>query len=125
MIELKVGDRIKPIGFIQCTRKKLPNISFYEKFIFIDEYMNFICRATEVFGNHIHFERQGDEFNHYDLSAHRKQCRLLVKMVKCDECKGSGKTYTSDTIYAMADNGEIFIDEPICQKCNGKGKVRA
>ncbi len=40
---------------------------------------------------------------------HRKQCRLLVRVRKCDMCDGDG-------------NHKRLIAD--CPKCNGKGKVR-
>lgn len=41
---------------------------------------------------------------------HRKQCRRLLKMRKCDECGGNGLDYCAQ--------------DARCSECNGKGKIK-
>jgi len=98
MSEIKVGDRVRV--FMIRHHTSADN--------FIGEVVEIInCSAVKV-KEIINLTLPSKIIHTPCWIVHRKQCRKLVKVKKCDRCKGSG----------LRDNGLL------CYKCNGAGKIK-
>lgn len=127
MTEIKVGDKISVSGY------GLPENSIYKEMGITLEFNGEKFRVHEIIGNKIKFYAGVSMIL---VSVHRKQCRKLVKMRKCDECGGHGvhvmynQAYLNMITYSpagsivdvMKKNG--ITQKVICSTCNGKGRVK-
>lgn len=123
-----MGDKVNPNGYIKIIKEKLPQEP-EEDFWFFSR--KNICVVIDTEGDYkLHLHSKA--FKGCIGVAHPKQCRKLVKKVKCDYCNGEGKCWIDSfgNIFSTKVNNSL---EPIliaglavtvCIKCNGSGKVK-
>ncbi len=108
MSEIKVGSKVAGYDFIY-------------RFVGVVTGVSEFC--TDSFIIEIDYEKSGiyKYCANKPESYHRKQCRLLVKVRKCDACDGRGEwkilQYTDEEL-------ERHKVKCICTKCKGKGKIK-
>ncbi len=109
MSEIKVGSKVAGYDFIYRFVGTVTGVSEF---------------CADSFIIQIDYEKSGryKYCANKPESYHRKQCRLLVKVRKCEFCSGKGKV---NRVFSITIPGEIpHKDSADCPKCNGKGKVR-
>lgn len=103
MSEIKVGDKIKAGGHLMDM--KTGAVSYYPEGI-----KGTVLKVIEYT---LHVECYTPMGINQIFHCSRLQCRKLVKVKKCEKCKGLG-------CYQRGTGLETWE----CDKCNGKGKVK-
>ncbi len=125
MTEIKVGDKVSVSGYAELIQRF--ERGHYPAYVYCDNDYGIVdCMESEE-DSSIIVKMNGTYAGLYEV--HRKQCRKLVKMRKCDECRGSG-TKTGIFGQGMRHNDKHGL-EPYtykttvtCWNCNGKGRVK-